>query len=402
MKRILFFSLTYHPFIGGAEVAIKEVTDRISPEDYAFDMITLRFDSALPKFERVGNIDIFRIGFTRPSATMIDMKKFPLVLNKYLYPFLALAAAIVLHRRKPYDAIATIMTGYASFAALFFKFLFPKIPYILRADDGDPIDYLKNRVGVLYPLFKRVFTKADFAITTSSYLERFVRSMGYRGPLVVVPNGVDSAHFSQQYAPEELDVLKKKLGKREGEIYLITTSRLVKKNASDDVIRALPLLPARVSFLIFGTGPDEEMLRALTEKLGVGNRVRFMGQIGHAEMPKYLKASDIYIRPSLSEGFGIVFVEAMAAGLPVIATQEGGIADFLFDAKRNPDKPTTGWAVDKDSPEQIAEAVKDILANPEQVARVKANAKKLVIEKYDWNLIASQMQSVFARVFGNK
>ena len=127
-----------------------------------------------------------------------------------------------------------------------------------------------------------------------------------------------------------------------------------------------------------------------------------MGQMGHADMPKYLKASDIYVRPSLSEGFGIVFVEAMAAGLPVIATQEGGIADFLFDAKRNPDKPTTGWAVDKNSPEQIAEAVKDILANPEQVSRVKETAKKMAIEKYDWNLIAKQMRSVFTKMFESR
>ncbi|MBI4068102.1 glycosyltransferase family 4 protein [Candidatus Kaiserbacteria bacterium] len=400
MKRILFFSLTYHPFIGGAEVAIKEVTDRISQSEYAFDMITLRFDSALPKFERVGNIDVFRIGFTRRGATMTDLKKFPLALNKYLYPFWALAAAVVLHRRKRYDAVMSVMTSYSSFAALFFKMLFPAVPYIVRSDDGDPIEHLKKRVGIFSPLFTRVFTKADFAVTTSSYLERFVRSMGYKGPLAVVPNGVNAAHFSQRYAPEELNALKRALGKKKEDVYLITTSRLVSKNACDDVIRALPLLPARVSFLIFGTGPDETMLRALVEKLGVVNRVRFMGQIGHAEMPKYLKASDIYIRPSLSEGFGIVFVEAMAAGLPVVATQEGGIADFLFDAKRNPDKPTTGWAVDRDSPKQIAEAVKEILENPEQVARVKKTAKKMAIEKYDWNLIAERMRTLFGTIVG--
>ncbi|MEK7515503.1 MAG: glycosyltransferase family 4 protein [Patescibacteria group bacterium] len=402
MKRILFFSLTYHPFIGGAEVAIKETTDRISPADYAFDMITLRFDRASPKFEHVGNIDVFRIGFTKKGATMADLKKFPLALNKYLYPFWALAAATVLHRRKPYDAVCSVMTGYASFAALFFKFLFPKVPYVLRSDDGDPIDYLKKRVGVLYPLFRRVFTKADFAVATSSYLERFVRSMGYRGSLAIIPNGVDAEHFSREYPQEELNLLKRALGKEEDDVYLITTSRLVKKNAVDDVIRALPFLPERVSFLIFGTGPDEPKLRSLAEKLGVGSRARFMGQMGHADMPKYLKASDIYVRPSLSEGFGIVFVEAMAAGLPVIATQEGGIADFLFDAKRNPDKPTTGWAVDKNSPEQIAEAVKDILANPEQVSRVKETAKKMAIEKYDWNLIAKQMRSVFTKMFESR
>ncbi|MDD2657720.1 MAG: glycosyltransferase family 4 protein [Candidatus Pacebacteria bacterium] len=395
MKRILFFSLTYHPFIGGAEVAIKETTDRISPSDYAFDMITLRFDSSLPKFERVGNIDVFRIGFTKRGATMTDMKRFPLALNKYLYPFWAFAYAAVLHRRKRYDAVCSVMTSYASFAPLFFKYLFPRVPYIVRADDGDPIDYLKKRVGILLPLFTRVFTKADFAITTSTYLERFVRSMGYRGELAVVPNGVNAMHFSQTYPREELDALKEKLGKKEGDIYLITTSRLVKKNAVDDVIRALPLLPENVSFIIYGIGPDEAMLKSLAKELGVGERARFMGQIGHAEMPKYLKVSDVYIRPSLSEGFGIVFVEAMAAELPVIATQEGGIADFLYDAKRNPDRETTGWAVDKDSPEQIAEAVRDILAHPEQVERVKATAKQMAIEKYDWNLIAHKMREVF-------
>src|SRR3989344_9255573 len=199
MKRILFFSLTYHPFIGGAEVAIKEVTDRVSPKEYSFDMITLRFDSALPKFERVGNIDIFRIGFARKNAKIGDFNTFPLVMNKYLYPFWALAAAIVLHHRKNYDAVCSVMTSYASFAPLFFKYLFPKVPYIVRADDGDPIEYLKKRAGAVYPLFTRVFTNADFTITTSSYLERFVRSMGYRGQLSIVPNGVNTERFSQHY-----------------------------------------------------------------------------------------------------------------------------------------------------------------------------------------------------------
>ena len=394
-KRILFFSLTYHPFIGGAEVAIKETTDRIPRDAYAFDMLTLRFDSNLPKFERVGNIDLFRIGFGRPGAKIQDFKKFPLVLNKYLYPFWAAAAAIVLHRRKKYDAVCSVMTSYASFAPLFFKYAFPGVPYLVRADDGDPIDYLKRRVGVLMPLFTRVFTKANFAITTSSYLERFVRSMGYAGPLAIVPNGVNAAHFSQTYAPEELDALKQKLGKKEGDVYLITTSRLVTKNAVDDVIRALPLLPAQVKFLILGVGPDEPMLRALAREKGVTERVKFLGQVSHTEMPKYLKVSDIFIRPSRSEGFGISFIEAMMADLPVIATQEGGIADFLYDAKKNPDKETTGWAVDKDAPEQIAGAVKDILAHPEHVARVKAVAKKMAAERYDWGRIAAEMRSAF-------
>jgi len=146
---------------------------------------------------------------------------------------------------------------------------------------------------------------------------------------------------------------------------------------------------------------DEEILKSLAKEEGVEGRVIFWGQIDHAIMPKYLKACDIFTRPSLSEGFGNSFVEAMAAELPVIATQEGGIADFLFDAKRNPEKETTGWAVDAENPEQIAEAVKDIISNPEKVGKVLATAKNMAIEKYDWNLIAKDMrEKVFAKLFG--
>src|SRR5262249_45256147 len=107
----------------------------------------------------------------------------------------------------------------------------------------------------------------------------------------------------------------------------------------------------------------------------------------------------IFIRPSRSEGMGNSFVEAMAAGIPVIATQEGGISDFLFDARRNPDDPTTGWAVDADSPEQIADAVKSIIAHPDEAAKVTGTARELAIRKYDWELVARDMRRLFDELF---
>jgi glycosyltransferase involved in cell wall biosynthesis len=90
----------------------------------------------------------------------------------------------------------------------------------------------------------------------------------------------------------------------------------------------------------------------------------------------------------------------MASGLPVIATQEGGIADFLFDEKRNPSIPTTGWAVDKDAPDQIAAAVLDIINRPEKVREVVERARRMVREKYDWDIIARDMhERVFLPLF---
>ena len=173
---------------------------------------------------------------------------------------------------------------------------------------------------------------------------------------------------------------------------------MVLKNAVDDVIKSLQYLPDNIKFLVLGDGPDKEKLDKLVEKLKVKDRVKFLGLVDHKVMPKYLKASDIFIRASLSEGFGNSFIEAMAAEIPVIATQEGGIADFLFDSEKNPNKKSTGWAVNKRDPKGIAQAIKKILDNQEQTKKTVENAKKMAFEKYDWNIIAKDMEGIFKKI----
>jgi glycosyltransferase involved in cell wall biosynthesis len=403
MKRVLIFSLVYYPdVVGGAEVAIKEITDRISSADIEFDMITLRLDSTLPRYEKIGNVNIHRIGFGTKKPSISDFLVFPLVANKYLFPFLGFLKARSLHNRNPYDGIWAMMANYAAFAALFFKTWFPKVPYLLTLQEGDPIEYIKQRVANVYALFEKIFTKADFVQTISNYLAEFARSMGYVGQLEVIPNGASVAHFSKNYSTEELFLLKQKLAKAADDIFLITTSRLVKKNATEEVIRALPLLDARVTFLILGIGPDEVMLRALAEELKVNDRVKFLRQIGHDEMPKYLQVSDIFIRPSRSEGLGISFIEAMAAGIPVIATPVGGIPDFLFDPDKNFDQKPTGLFCEVDDPQSIAKQVRRLITDTNLRDQLIVNAKKLVTEKYDWNLIAKDMkEKVFDIILSN-
>lgn len=403
MKRVLIFSLNYYPrFIGGAEVAIKEITDRINPSDIEFHMVTLRFDSSLPKMEKVGNVTVHRIGFSTASPTIADLQKLPLFLNKYLYQFWAAWAALWLHRRYHFDGIWAMMAHSCGVPAGIFKTVHPEVKYLLTLQEGDPPEHIERLARPVWPLFKRGFTQADTLQCISHFLLDWGRRMGFRGHAEVIPNAVDIQHFSQEFSETEINSVREKIGKNPGDVFLVTTSRLVRKNATDEVIRAITQLPGNVHFLIYGIGPDEIMLRRLADELGVTARTHFAGQIGHTEMPIALKACDIFIRPSRSEGMGNSFIEAMVAGLPVIATQEGGIADFLFDATRNPNKPTTGWAVDKDSPEQIAGAVQDILVHPEQVKKVTATAKALALEKYDWNLITTAMKGFFGQMFESK
>ncbi|OHA83039.1 MAG: hypothetical protein A2408_02555 [Candidatus Yonathbacteria bacterium RIFOXYC1_FULL_52_10] len=397
-KRILIFSLVYYPsHVGGAEVAIKEITDRVDQSEIEFDMVCLRFDRNLSAIEKIGNVTVHRIGFTASKPTMADLKKFPLHLNKFLFQFSAAWKAHRLYQKRKYDAVWAMMAHSTGVPAGLFKTFYPNVPYILTLQEGDPIDYIKQKMRPVYPLFVRGFTKADTVQAISTFLANWARAMGFKGKLEVIPNAVNTKHFSQTYPQVDLDALKQKLGKKQGDVYIITTSRLVKKNAVDDVIKSLALLPEQFKFLILGIGPDEAMLRALAQEKGVEDRVMFLGQIDHKEMPKYLKISDIFTRPSLSEGMGNSFVEAMAAELPVVATQEGGIADFLFDPDLNPDKEPTGLAVSPRDPEGLAKQFKRFVEDAVLRERIVKNARELAFAKYDWDLIASDMKK---RVFG--
>lgn len=398
MKRILIFDLQYYPFVGGAEVAIKEITDRVPPEEIEFHLITARFDSTLPRAERIGNVTVHRIGLAIPKPSIGDLKKFPLHLNKHLYQLWAVPHAVRLHLRYRFDGIWAMMAHSSGIPAGLFKALFPKTRYLLTLQEGDPPGYIEGMMRPVWPLFVQGFRNADELQAISTFLLQWGKRMGFRGEGTVIPNAVDTKRFAAEPDPAAVDAMRRELGKQEGDVYLVTTSRLVHKNAVDDVIRALPLLPEHVSFIVFGIGPDEEKLRKLAHELTVDARVQFRGQIGHEEMPVALRACDIFIRPSRSEGMGNSFVEAMAAGLPVIATQEGGIADFLFDAVRNPDRETTGWAVDPDSPEQIAAATLDIIEHPEKVASVLVTARELAKTKYDWEIVAKDMRELFANL----
>lgn len=398
-KKILIFSLAYFPkHVGGAEVAIKEITDR-SP-DIEFHMVTNRFDSTLPRVEKIGNVLVHRIGITRPNPGMNDLRKWPLHINKPLFQFLAAWKALRLHRTYTYDAVWAMMPHSTGVPVAIFNILFPRVPFALTIQEGDPPEYIEKKMRPLWPLFARAFMQASVISVISTFLGKWARRRGFTGDIELVPNAADIAHFSQDYPTSVVDEMKESLHKNIGDVFLITTSRLVYKNGLDDVVRALPLLPPHVHFVILGTGPDETMLRTLAAELGVFERIRFVGFVDHKDMPKYLAASDIFIRPSRSEGMGSSFIEAMAAGLPVVATQEGGLSDIIFDEKRNPDVPTTAWAVDKDSSQQIADAVKAIMDAPEKVRTVTVTAKRMASEKYDWDIVARAMRDkVFNRVF---
>jgi len=377
-KKILIFSTAYFPFVGGAEVAVGEITNRIS--DIEFDMVTARMDRKLPRFEKVGNISVYRVGIGLP------------IFDKLMLAFWGAKLAGKLHRKNKYDAIWAIMASFGGLAAGIFKKKNPEVKFLLTLQEGDNLAEVERKMALGKRWFKNIFTGADYVQAISNYLAEWARKMGAKCPVEVVPNGANIKKLkikNEKLKINELNnELKNELGIGENEKVVITVSRLVKKNGVSDLIEAMKDVEGKL--IICGDGEEKKKLEVRSKKLGISDKVKFLGHIPPIQLPKYYAVADVFCRPSLSEGLGNVFLEAMAASVPVIATPVGGIPDFLEDGK-------TGWFCEVKNPKSIAEKTRWILdkKNKEQVEKVKSNAREMVREKYDWEGVARKMERIF-------
>lgn len=372
-RRILIFSFAYYPrLVGGAEIAVKEITDRIDSNEVVFDMVTIN-SGGVPAFEKIGNVNVYRV-----------FKSFGFI-SKLLFPFAAYFKASKLHKQNHYDVKWSIMANRAGFAALFFKWAHPKVPFVLTLQEGDPLEYPKQRAGIVYPIFKYIFRKADRITAISTFLANWAKEMGATCPITVVPNGIDNEKFSKPIDPSKRSQIRTQLGFTDNDIVLVTASRLVKKNAVDVIIESLAQLDSNYKLLILGTGEVEAALKAQVEKLKLTSRIVFKGYVSHEELPAYLKSSEIFIRPSRSEGLGNSFLEAMAAGIPVIGTFVGGIKDFLIEGQ-------TGYIAEVDNSRSIVQKVIKISRDKESREYIVKNAREMAKEKYQWKNIALQMK----------
>ena len=397
MRKILTFSLAYLPYIGGAEIAIKEITDRLDPAEFEFHVVTLRFDSSWPKKEKIGNVVIHRIGAGKKNASVGTTFTPLFYVSKIFFIPLAALKGRELHKTETFDAVWAMM-AYMVFPIVIMRFFGIRLPYVLTLQEGDTFErqFGRARLLLFMPLLDWGFRQANVVQAISHFLGEWARRRGFEGSLEIVPNGVDGKKFSAEISPDEKAALRRKYGFAASDKILLTISRLVPKNGVDLVIRALSNLPQSVKLLIVGDGPDRKDLQLLAQELGVADRVVFTGHIDNAELPRYLHTSDIFIRASRSEGQGIAFIEAMAAGIPVVAPQVGGISDFLFDAERNPEHEPTGFAIDPESPSSVVEVVQRLINDPLRASQVAHKAQQMVLKEYDWDKIAEEMRD---RVF---
>ena len=213
------------------------------------------------------------------------------------------------------------------------------------------------------------------------------------GRMVQLPPGVDEKTF---HPGSGGDAVRAGLGLTERPV-VVCVSRLVPRKGQDTLIRAMPGILRRVPdavLLIVGGGPYAGDLKKLAAETGVQNSVRFTGPVPWAELPAHFGAGDVFAMPCRTrrggldvEGLGIVYLEASATGLPVVAGDSGGAPDAVLDGE-------TGWVVRGGSAPDSADRIVTLLRDPELRRRMGERGRAWVEETWRWDLLAEKLRAL--------
>lgn len=269
--------------------------------------------------------------------------------------------------------------------------------HVLRSLTGTPFAGVLHGIeawGNISAVRRHALGEADQIFAVSRYTrEKVITDHNVDSSRVrVLPNTFDESRYQPGEKPLEL---MQRLGIQPGQKVMLTVSRLSaseRYKGHDMVLRALARLSEvepGLCYIIAGEGEYKEALRQLAAELGVTDRVYFPGFIPSAELPDYYRLCDLFIMPSTKEGFGIVFMEAMAAGKPVIGGNVDGSADALADGE-------LGVLV---SPEDVDQIARDILRvlrheHPNALLYDPKRLRRAVCDRFGWNAFVKNVSTL--------
>ena len=201
----------------------------------------------------------------------------------------------------------------------------------------------------------------------------------------IIPNGIDNEKFKLNKFET-----RKILGINEKEKIIIFVGRLEPVKGIKYLIESINILNEtenNLKLLIIGEGNEDRELKRLVKRLGLCEEIKFLGKIINEKIPEYLVASDIFVLPSLSEGFPVVLLEAMASGLPIITTKIRGLAEIIQEN-------VNGFTVKPENPNEIAEKMDLILNNKPIVEKFYIENKKKS-RLYNWSIIVKRLELLY-------
>jgi glycosyltransferase involved in cell wall biosynthesis len=254
------------------------------------------------------------------------------------------------------------------------------IPYVIHLHGGGFRDFYGSRGAAAQAAIRRLFDRAAGVIVLTSQWERWVRSMSRNPRVQVIFNPVectaDASLARAQRSPHTV-------------LYL---GRLLDTKGLRELIEATALLAPRFAHLelLLGGDGDPGEFAALARERGISERVRFLGWVGPEEKQRLLESSTVLALPSYNEGLPMCILEAMAAGLPVVATAVGGIPEAITDG-------VDGLLVPVRDAGALAEALARVLDSPAIASRMAERARQKIHASFDARLVTRQLRDFYAR-----
>ena len=292
-----------------------------------------------------------------------------------------------LNAEKSFDLIHSHTILPASSCALFLKKKLKK-PVVSTIHGADLYQSILKNKKCEKTILKTI-NKCDKTILVSSKLNDILKkysNVNFQN-IEIIHNGIGLEKFN-------VTVDQSLKNKYKNKRLITSVGFLIKRKCQEDVIKALPEIIKKhenAFLLIIGKGPMLEYLKELTNKLSLNNHVEFLGQIDNSLMLQYLQLSQVFALPSYDEAFGIVYIEAMVYGIPIIACEGQGISDVITHN-------VNGYLVKEKNSEEIAMVVNDLLSNENKRSLVGSMAKKLILENYSWDKKVDEYINVYNSV----
>jgi glycosyltransferase involved in cell wall biosynthesis len=382
LPKLCIVTHTFLPHVGGIERGVYEQSKRLMKRNYELMVLTHRnytpsryvYDGINVRCYNALNIG-FRLGIPYPIPNITGYKPFleavksSSLIHAHGHPYLSSLAAAKLAKRynKPF-----ILTQHNTF-----------IEYNSIWDTVENLNDLA--VG------KQTIKEAKKIIVISKATKNYVLRLGADPEKVeVIYNGVDLERFKP--SDSKGVTVRKKLGIAEDAVVAATVRRLVYKNGIDTLIDCAQITAStnpRLVYLVIGKGPDFEAVKTRIAQLGIEKNFILAGFVSDEELPSYYNASDFFILPSKSgEGLPLVALEAMASGLPVVATDVGGI--------REVSQKGYGMIVPPNQPQLLANAV--IAVANQNLASQHQKLREIMIEKYSWDVNIERVTKVYQEI----
>jgi len=310
-------------------------------------------------------------------------------LNYFKIPSFVIAQILAIRKIVRKENIGAIHAHWIipqGLAAVLYKRLFhPEIRILCTAHGSD----ILGLTGALATSVKKfVLKNINILTVVSRHLESETKKILPDVSLAVLPMGVDLQQFSPQQACSEI---REKWDVRSD--LLLFVGRLAEEKGVRLLIDAMPQILAefpKIKLLIIGAGELEGALRESIRSKQLENSISLVGFVAHAALPRYLSSADILVGPSLYEGLGLIFLEALACGCPVIASDLPSLSDIILDGK-------TGYKVQPGNRDELSQKIIQLLKNKSLLQAMKSESRSHILSTYDMIKTSQQYSDLLAQ-----